>query len=573
MPKIDDYRAGRTPVPGDMLAWQLTGKGLENLGQDGRPATIPVPQPGRGELLCRIDAAGLCFSDIKVLTLGSEHPRISGRDLQKRPVIMGHEVSLTVVQVGEGLQGDYRVGDRFVVQADIYYKGQGLAFGYALPGALEQFAIIGKEILDGDDGRYIIPVKPGTGYAEAALSEPWACVERSYRASHRTRFAEGGEAFIAAAPGGDYPEITFGRLAEGPWPAKVVINRPLPANMRAPIEAAVGKAAIEEVACPMCGTAAGRQYDDIVLIGDFDPEHVEVCGKALRNGGILCLIRSTPLPRRVDIDVGRIHYDDTHYLGGSGPDIAAGYTSRDSDIRPGGKAWYIGAGGPMGQMHVQRAAEDPNGPSLALCTDVDNDRLGTIPERYGDAAEATGMQLVCLNPTEMSPEEFGKRVRERSPEGFDDIVCLAPVPALVSEAVNYLGRDGVLNIFAGLARGTVATLDLSPVYLKGVRLTGTSGSAISDFEFTLHKTEAGTLSPNRSVAAVGGMNAAHDGLKAVKEGTFAGKVVIYPQIPDLPLTPLEKLKDVLPDVAAKLGPRDTWTNEAESALVEHVPEQ
>ncbi len=571
MPKTDDYRAGRTPVPNEMLAWQLTGKGLENLGQDGQPTSVPVPSPGSRELLCRIDAAGLCFSDIKVLTLGSEHPRISGRDLQKSPVIMGHEVSLTVVRVGEELQEEYQVGDRFVVQADIYYQGQGLAFGYALDGALEQFVAIGKEILEGDDGRYIIPVKPGTGYAEAALSEPWACVERSYRASHRTSFLEGGEAFIAAAPGADCSDVIFGRLADGPWPAKVVVNRPLPANLRAPIEEALGKDAIEEVACPMCATADGRQYDDIVLVGDFEPEHVEACGKALKSGGILCLIRTTPLPRKVDIDVGRIHYDDTHYLGAPGPDIAAGYTSRDSDIRPGGKAWYIGAGGPMGQMHVQRAAENPNGPSLAFATDVDNERLDTVPDRYGDAAKATGMRLVCLNPTEMAREEFESRVQELAPEGFDDIVCLAPVPALVSDALDHLGQDGVLNIFAGLARGTVATLDLSPVFLQGVRLTGTSGSDISDFEFTLHKTEAGELSPNRSVAAIGGMVAAHDGLKAVKEGTFAGKVLIYPQIPDLPLTPLENLRDVLPDVAAKLGPKSTWTKEAELALLEHVP--
>jgi threonine dehydrogenase-like Zn-dependent dehydrogenase len=225
----------------------------------------------------------------------------------------------------------------------------------------------------------------------------------------------------------------------------------------------------------------------------------------------------------------------------------------------------------MGQMHVQRAAEDPKGPAVAVATDVDSDRLGTIPDRYGDAARETGMELICINPTEMAPAAFEARLRELAPEGFDDIVCLAPVPALVSDAMDYLGRDGVLNIFAGLARGTVASLDVSAVFLKGVRLTGTSGSAISDFEFTLHKTEVGDLSPNRSVAAIGGMAAAHHGLRAVKEGTFAGKVVIYPQIPDLPLTPLEELKAVLPDVAAKLGPKDTWTKEAELALLTHVP--
>jgi threonine dehydrogenase-like Zn-dependent dehydrogenase len=224
----------------------------------------------------------------------------------------------------------------------------------------------------------------------------------------------------------------------------------------------------------------------------------------------------------------------------------------------------------MGQMHVQRAAEDPNGPALALCTDVDDDRLATVPARYGDAAKAAGTDLVPINPTKLQPAEFEAELARLAPDGFDDIVCLAPVPALISQAMDYMGANGVLNIFAGLARGVTATLDLSPTFLQGVRLTGTSGSAISDLAFTLHKTERSELSPNRSVAAIGGMRAAHEGLEAVKGGSFAGKIVIYPQIVDLPLTPLEALTDILPDVAAKLGPKDTWTKEAEVALIEHL---
>jgi len=568
MSAIGAYRAAQLPVPGRMLAWHLTGKGLESL----HLVEVPTPQAGPGQLLCRIDAAGLCFSDIKVLTLGSEHPRIAGRDLEADPVVMGHEVALTVVDVGDGLAAAYNLGDRFVVQADIIYRGQGLAFGYALPGALEQFVVIGREILEGDEGSYLIPVEPDTGDAEAALSEPWACVERSYRAGHRSGLKPRGTAMVVGLAGGDYSALTWGMSADGPWPAKAVVAG-LPDSLLGPLTQGVGEAGIEKVACQSCALGAGYEYDDIILIGDHDPETVEAAGKALAKGGILCLVRSTPLPRKVEVDVGRIHYDDTHYVGTSGPHIGDGYVSRDSDVKPGGKAWYIGAGGPMGQMHVQRACEDPNGPALALCTDVDTDRLNTVPARYGDAASPTGTELVAINPTEMQPEAFEAKLRALAPEGFDDIVCLAPVPALISGAMDHMGRDGVLNIFAGLARGTMATLDLSPTCLKGVRMTGTSGSAISDLEFTLHKTERCELSPNRSVAAIGGMNAAHRGLEAVKGGEFAGKIVIYPQIVDLPLTPLEDLKEALPEVAAKLGPLDTWTKEAEIALIPHfLPE-
>lgn len=564
MTTIADYRAARLPIPERMLAWHLTGTGLQNL----HLVEVPTPRAGPNELLCRIDAAGLCFSDIKILTLGSEHPRIAGRDLAKEPVVMGHEVALTVVEVGDALHDRYSIGDRFVVQADIIYQGQGLAFGYALPGALQQYVVIGKEILNGDEGTYLVPVAPDTGDAEAALSEPWACVERSYRASHRRTLKPGGTAMVVALAGSDYSHLTWGRLADGPWPARAVVAG-LPANLLDPLTAGVGAVGIERVACHNCALATASHYDDIILIGDYEPETVEAAGRKLAKGGILCIMRDTPLPRKVEIDVGRIHYDDTHYLGSPGPDIAQGYTSRDSDIKPGGKAWYIGAGGPMGQMHVQRATESKRGPALALCTDVDAARLATIPARYGEAARAAGVELVTINPSVLSPEEFEERLRQLAPEGFDDCVCLAPVPALLSQAMDHMAAQGVLNIFAGLARGVTAVLDLSPVYLKGVRMIGTSGSAISDLEFTLRKTERGELSPNRSVAAIGGINAAHRGLEAVKSGEFAGKIVIYPQIADLPLTPLERLQETLPEVAAKLGPLNTWTREAERALIEH----
>ena len=222
----------------------------------------------------------------------------------------------------------------------------------------------------------------------------------------------------------------------------------------------------------------------------------------------------------------------------------------------------------MGQMHVQRATEDPQGPSLAVASDVDADRLATIPERYGAAAQQNAIELVCLDPNTLGPEAFARRLTELAPDGFDDVVCLAPVPALISGALARVGADGVLNLFAGLARGTVLELDLTPVFQRGVRLIGTSGSAISDLEFTLRKTERGQLSPNRSVAAIGGMRAARDGLEAVQKGRFAGKVVIYPQISDLDLTRLEDLAHVLPQVAAQLAEGSVWTREAELALIE-----
>jgi len=58
--------------------------------------------------------------------------------MEREPVVLGHEVAVTAVAVGEKLRDRYRPGDRFVIQADITYKGVGMAFGYRLQGGMAQ---------------------------------------------------------------------------------------------------------------------------------------------------------------------------------------------------------------------------------------------------------------------------------------------------------------------------------------------------------------------------------------------------------------------------------------------------
>jgi len=140
---VKRYRSGQQEISTTMKAWQVFGAGLENFGCNEQPVEIEVPQPGPRELLARVDAAGLCFSDVKILRLGGEHPRLYGRDLATDPIIPGHEAALTIVKVGSDIADQFNVGDRFVVQADIFYQGVNLAFGYMLPGALEQYVLLG----------------------------------------------------------------------------------------------------------------------------------------------------------------------------------------------------------------------------------------------------------------------------------------------------------------------------------------------------------------------------------------------------------------------------------------------
>ena len=104
--------------------------------------------------------------------------------------------------------------------------------------------------------------------------------------------------------------------------------------------------------------------DDIVLLGadaDVDRGGQPAPGRLWHRGAHR---RATPLPRKVDVDVGRVHYNRWVYVGGTGPDIARAYSDVPvrSALKPGGRAWFVGAGGPMGRMHVQRAIQVADGP-------------------------------------------------------------------------------------------------------------------------------------------------------------------------------------------------------------------
>lgn len=563
--KLDEYRRATAALPARQRLWPLYGAGFENLGLNGQPIEVPVPEIGPDELLARHDAVGLCFSDTKVIRLGPEHPRIY-RDMKANPVVLGHEVSLTVMQVGENLRGQYRVGDRFIVQADIFLNGVSHAYGYELQGGLSQYNRLDWRVLNGDHGNYLIPVRPLTGYAESALAEPWACVIAAYQLQYRTGLKPGGTTWIIGTAQGREREYTISAGFErGAHPARLLVSD-LPAAFERWLKGRAAELGVEvgrvgaEVDLPAEGV------DDVVVLG-ADPQAIEMASPHLADFGILAILADRPLPRRVNVDIGRIHYNRWVYVGSASGDIARAYaeTPVRSTLKPGGRAWFVGAGGPMGRMHVQRAIQIAESPAVILCSDVSDLRLEDLCLSFAAEARARGIEWICLNPTRA--EEYRAGLAAFRQGGFDDIVVLAPVPAVISEAADYLAPRGVMNVFAGLSRGAMAALDLSDAYLKQTRVIGHSASTIDDLRRMLHQAESGELSPNRSVAAIGSLSAAREGLIAVRDTLFPGKVVIYPQIDEFPLTVLPDLKDRLPNVWARLKDGREWTVEAEEEFL------
>ena len=90
--------AARPEIAGDMRAAVYRGQ--------GRVAVEPTPVPaiGAGEILIRVEACGICHTDLKKI----EH------DLLPPPRIYGHETAGVVAAVGEGVE-KYQPGDRVCV--------------------------------------------------------------------------------------------------------------------------------------------------------------------------------------------------------------------------------------------------------------------------------------------------------------------------------------------------------------------------------------------------------------------------------------------------------------------------
>ena len=262
-------RAADSPLeaPATALAWNVYGAGIDHIGRDGRPEPVPVPRPGDDQLLIRVDAVGLCFSDIKLLRLGGDHPKLYGRDLAHDPTRLGHETSVTVIDAGAHLRDRFRPGQRLAIQPDIYVDGRSTAYGYTIPGGLIQYHVIGPEVLAADDGAYVVPVDDRMGFAETALTEPWACVEAAYTQRRRLAPRPGGRTWIVARSG-DTRSYTFGQALRDAAQVTVTdASDDLVAAIRATIgtDTRLTEAAIDEA------VAAGP-YDDVIAIGGLDPD-------------------------------------------------------------------------------------------------------------------------------------------------------------------------------------------------------------------------------------------------------------------------------------------------------------
>jgi L-sorbose 1-phosphate reductase len=526
----------------------------------------PLASPGRHQVLCRVEAVGLCFSDLKLIKQFAAHPRkmeivsgITPATLQEissyvpgdKPTVPGHETVVRVEAVGEGVT-QFKPGERFLVETDYRWlptpESNG-SFGYNFEGALQEYVLMDERVITSPQGEsMLIPAPEKLSASAIALIEPWGCVENAY-ASDETQRIEPDNTMLIVADVIVTPNDLTELFKQWGQPAKVIW-----ASQYRPPEVP----GVNMELCPEIARLTDASFDDVIYLG-ANPDRVEALFSKVGPQGLFNIVLcGERFGRDVAIPIGRVHYAGIRITGAVGyePADSMKHIPQTSEVRKGDKINIVGAAGPMGTMHVIRNIyRGIEGVSIAA-GDSDDSRLATLLKIAEPMATTKNVPYKQYSP-----------VKDKMPEGTDYFVIMAPAPELVAAAVQSAGKRAIINVFAGIPATMTAKINLDAYIEKQMYFVGTSGSVLEDMKRELTELEAGRLDTNISVAAVCGLDGACDGIHAIENRSIAGKIIVYPVCKGLALTPIAKLADKMPEVAACLN-NGIWTAQAEQKLLE-----
>ena len=151
---------------------------------DLRLEDFDLPAIKEDEILVKNITDSICMSTYKAAIQGTKHKRVP-QDIDKNPIIVGHEFAGIIVEVGDKWKHQFKAGDKFAIQPALNYKGSLYSPGYSYPhfGGAATYTIIPNEVMElGCLLNY-----SGESYYEASLAEPMSCIIGAFHATYHTK--------------------------------------------------------------------------------------------------------------------------------------------------------------------------------------------------------------------------------------------------------------------------------------------------------------------------------------------------------------------------------------------------
>ena len=253
---------------------------------DVRLEEMPVPRIDPGELLVRVEASGLCGSDVM------EWYRV-----ERAPMVLGHEVAGTVVEAGVGVTR-YKVGDRLVVTHHVPCN----ACHFCLsgrhtvcdtlrqtnfdPGGLAEFLRVPQINVD----RGVLPIPDHVSDEAAAFTEPLACV---YRGQRRAGLQPGQSVLVIGSGLAGLLHVMLARaLGAGKILASDLVESRLEAALQLGAEAAI--LATDDVPARVRELNGGLLADLVIVCTGALPALKQALESVERGGTVLVFAPTDP---------------------------------------------------------------------------------------------------------------------------------------------------------------------------------------------------------------------------------------------------------------------------------------
>jgi len=150
---------------------------------DLRLEEFELPQIKEDEILVKILSDSICMSTYKLVKQGKKHKR-APQNMDTNPVIVGHECSGLIVEVGNKWKDQFQPGQKFSLQPALNYMGKldSPGYSYEFCGGACTYCIMPNEVME----LGCLLDYTGESFFEASLGEPMSCIIGGFHANYHT---------------------------------------------------------------------------------------------------------------------------------------------------------------------------------------------------------------------------------------------------------------------------------------------------------------------------------------------------------------------------------------------------